>query len=106
MNAIGKRRLLKLADFLGELKLKPRQFKMSTIADRVENGSIGRCRDDGLCADGAVGAGLELEHHLLAELLFHFCADQPHGGVDDGARREPDHHLDRLGGPGLGHDLC
>lgn len=32
MNAIGRRRLLKLADFLEDLKLKPRQFDMATVA--------------------------------------------------------------------------
>ncbi len=39
MNATGKRRLLKLADFLSALKLKRGQFKMADWATSIVNGA-------------------------------------------------------------------
>ena len=62
-----------------------------------------RCRlGDHVAAQVAAGAGAVLDQHRLAQRVLQGLGDDAGDDVGGAAGREVDHHLDGLGGPGLG----
>ena len=83
-----------------QLGVERRVVGVRRVGGDQEGVAVGRRLGDDLRADDGVGAGLGIDHHLLAEPRRQRIGDHPHHGVDRAARIERHDDAHRLGRPG------